>query len=81
MFPQLDNFDMLCSNDRIYFSDNIIQCLLLWMKYESPKIEIFNSQCFHGEDNIKIVQKTKMIKDNFSKYNLIFIPHQYGVHW
>ena len=22
-----------------------------------------------------------MVKDNFSKYNLIFIPHQYGVHW
>ena len=23
----------------------------------------------------------KMIKDNFSNYNLIFIPYQYGVHW
>ena len=22
-----------------------------------------------------------MIKYNFSKYNLIFIPHQYGIHW
>ena len=22
-----------------------------------------------------------MIKYNFQKYNLIFIPHQYGVHW
>ena len=51
------------------------------MKYQSAKIEFLNSQCFHGEESIKITQELKMIKNNFSKYNLIFIPHQYGVHW
>ena len=25
--------------------------------------------------------KLKTIKDNVSKYNLIFILHEYGVHW
>ena len=53
----------------------------LWMKYQSPTIECVNSQCFHGNDNIKINQKMKMIKDDFSNYNLIFIPNQYSVHW
>ena len=51
------------------------------MKYQSANIEFFNSQCFHGEESIKFTQKTKVIKDNFSNYNLIFIPHQYGIHW
>ena len=71
---------MLRLNDRIYFSDNIIRCFLLWMKYQSEKIDFFNSQCFHGEGILKISQKLKMIKDNVSKYKLMFIPHQFGVH-
>ena len=72
---------MLCFNDGIFFSDNIIQCFLLWMKYQSVKIKFLNTQCFHDDDNIKIIQKMKMMNDNFSNYKFIFIPHQYGVHW
>ena len=72
---------MLRFNDGMYFSDNIIQCFFLWIKYQSPKIECLNSQCFHGNDNIKIIQKMIMIIDNFSNYNLMFILYQYSVHW
>ena len=38
----LDNVDMLRFNDEIYFSDNIIRCFLLWMKYQSSTIEFLN---------------------------------------
>ena len=72
---------MLRFNDGIYFSDNIIQCFLWWMKYRSPKIEFINSQCFHGDNNIKFIPKMKIIKDNFSNYDLIFVPQQYCIHW
>ena len=48
-FQNLNNLDMLRLNDGNYFSDNIIRCFLLWMKYQSAKIEFLNSQCFHGE--------------------------------
>ena len=48
VFQNLDNLDMLRLNDGNYFSDNIIRCFLLWMKYQSAKIELLNSQCFHG---------------------------------
>ena len=51
------------------------------MKYQSAKSEFINSQCLHGEESIKITQILKIIKDHFSKYNLIFMQHQYGVHW
>ena len=39
----LDNIDMLRFNDEIYFSDNIIRCFHLWMKFQSSKIEFLNS--------------------------------------
>ena len=50
---RLDNLDMLRFNDGIYFSDSITRCFLLWMKYQSAKIEFLNSQCFHSEESIK----------------------------
>ena len=78
---QFDNLDIFRFNDGIYFSDIIIRYFFLWIKYQSAKIECLNSQYFHDEESIKITQKLKVIKDNFSKDNLIFIPHQYGVHW
>ena len=43
-FQQLDNLDMLRFNDGICFSDNIVRYFLLWMKYQSVKIEFLNSQ-------------------------------------
>ena len=76
----LYNLDILRLKDGIYFNDNIIRCFSLWMKYQSANIEFINSQCFHGEEILPITQKLKMIKDNFSNYNLILIPHQFGVH-
>ena len=48
-FQELDNLDMLRFNNEIYFNDNIIRCFLLWMKYQSSRIEFLNSQCFHGD--------------------------------
>ena len=42
-FQNLDNLDMLRLNDGIYFSDNIIQCFLLRIKYQSAKIEFLDS--------------------------------------
>ena len=81
IFQQLEKLNMLRFNDGIYFSDNILRCFLLWMKYQSVKIEFLNSLCFYGEEILKITQKFKMIKDHFLKYNLIFSSHQYGVHW
>lgn len=33
VFQELNNLDMLRFNDGAYFSDNIISCFLLWMKY------------------------------------------------
>ena len=99
------NLGMLRFNDEIYFSDNIIRCFLLWMKYQSSRIEFLNSQCFHGDEILEITEnlksktynnlpklifipyhigvneKLKIIRDNFTKYKLILIPHQLGVHW
>ena len=63
-YQNLENLDMLRLNDEIYFSDDIIRCFLLWIKYQ----EIF-----------KITQKL-MIQEKYSKYKLNFIPHQFGVH-
>ena len=71
---------MLRLKDGIYFNDNIIRFFSLWMKYQSANIEFNKSQCFHGEGILQITLKLKMIKDNFSNYNLILIPHQFGVH-
>ena len=34
VFQELDSVDMLRFNDGIYFSDNIIHFILLWMKYQ-----------------------------------------------
>ena len=65
VYKQLDKLDMLHFNEGICFSDNIIQCFLLWMKYQSPKIEFVNSQCFHGDDNIELIPKIITIKDHF----------------
>ena len=62
VFQELNNLDILCFNDGIYFSNNIIRYFLLWMKYESPKDDFFNSQRFHGDDDNKIISKMEMIK-------------------
>ena len=66
-FQNLNNLDMLRLIDGIYVSDNIIRCFLLWMKYQSAKIEFLNSQCFHGEEILKIKQK---IDDKRKKFKI-----------
>ena len=62
LIQNLDNLDMLRFNDEIYFSDNIIRCFLLWMKYQSSTIEFLNSQCFHGKETLEITQSLKSNK-------------------